>query len=73
MVEILLELLLKHRGKVLGVLAGLLLGWMLITRGFWATLLLLLLLAAGYFLGRLVDEEGSFWAALDRLFPPRSR
>ncbi len=73
MLEMLLELLLQHRGKVLGVLLGLLLGWMLVTRGFWATLLLLLFLVVGYFLGRLVDEEGSFWGALDRLFPPRSR
>ena len=37
----LLELLLPYRGRVVGTLAGLALAWLLVTYGFWRTLVIL--------------------------------
>ena len=57
-VEEILAIFIEHRGKILCGLGGFLFGWLLITRGLAATLLLCLCVALGYFVGKKVDAGG---------------
>lgn len=56
MEKFLATLLTEHRGKCIGILSGLLVSILFITVGFWQTLLVLLFIAAGYVIGRSVDD-----------------
>lgn len=55
----LLELLLRYRGRVVGTLAGLILAWLLVTYGFWKTLVILAFGVLGYLVGAERDRRGS--------------
>lgn len=55
----LVEDLFRHRGKVIGTLLGLILGWMVIEYGVIRTLFVAVCLAAGYVLGSRYDRGGS--------------
>lgn len=50
------EWLYRHRGKVIGTLLGLLLGWMIIAYGVFKTLFIALCLVGGYIVGTWIDE-----------------
>lgn len=52
----LLEDVVRHRGKVIGTLLGLVLGWMVIEYGVIRTLFVVACLAVGYALGRQWDR-----------------
>ncbi|MBE3573928.1 MAG: DUF2273 domain-containing protein [Firmicutes bacterium] len=69
----LLRLILKHRGKIVGVLLGLLLGWISIAYGIIKALFVGLLVLAGYYLGSRVDNRESLSDALHKLLPPGDR
>jgi len=47
-----------HRGKIIGGLVGLLLGWLTVRYGFWRALLFTLFVAAGLGIGAMIDREG---------------
>lgn len=68
-----LEQLLRHRGKVIGTLLGLVLGWMVISYGLFKTLVVVAFLVVGYYIGALIDGDdpaaGNGW----RLFGRRRR
>lgn len=53
----LLQDLLRHRGKVIGTLLGLILGWMVIEYGVIKSLFVVVALAVGYVLGGRYDRE----------------
>lgn len=55
----LLEDLLRHRGKVVGTLLGLVLGWMVIEYGVIKSLFVVVCLAVGYALGSRQDREST--------------
>lgn len=55
----LLEDILRHRGKVIGTLLGLVLGWMVIEYGVIRTLFVVVCLAVGYVLGSRYDRGES--------------
>lgn len=57
----LLEQIFRHRGKVIGTLLGLLLGWMIIEYGVIKTVFVALCLVAGYAIGSRIDRGGSNW------------
>ncbi|MFM1653076.1 DUF2273 domain-containing protein [Brevibacillus sp. B_LB10_24] len=63
------ELLLEHKGKVLGVLAGLLFGIIFLIVGFWKTVVFILFVAAGFFIGRKLDDKEDLREILDRILP----
>lgn len=62
-----LAIFLAHKGKILCGLGGFFLGWLLITRGLAATLLLCICVLLGYLIGKNIDEEGEWGEALKRL------
>lgn len=55
----LLEDILRHRGKVIGTLLGLILGWMVIEYGVIRALFVVVCLAVGYVLGSRYDRGES--------------
>lgn len=58
----------RHKGKLLGICIGLAFGWFAITYGFWKAVFVALCIAAGYLVGKRLDERVD-WARLwDRLF-----
>lgn len=63
------ELLLQHKGKVLGVAAGLFFGFLYLLVGFWDTLVVILLVTAGYYIGRKYDQKEDLRDILDRILP----
>ncbi len=58
-----------HRGRMLGVLLGLILGAMFLTMGFFRTIFLLILMTGGYILGQKVDDKEDIMELLDRILP----
>jgi len=48
----------EHRGKVVGVILGLLFGSLTAVWGFWKALFIALCVAAGYFIGCYLDGKG---------------
>lgn len=73
MIEELIGLLIRNRGKLVGALLGFVVGWLLLTRGLMATLLLALCVGFGYYMGKKVDEEGDLRELFNRLLPPYRR
>ncbi|MPL84348.1 hypothetical protein SDC9_30313 [bioreactor metagenome] len=63
----------NHSGKIIGVVAGLLIGIFIIVFGFFRTLFVLLCVAAGYIVGKRIDEKEELTDILDRLLPPGYR
>lgn len=51
-----LHWLFEHRGKVVGTLLGLLLGWMIVAYGVFKTLFVAACLIGGYVVGTWLDE-----------------
>lgn len=54
----LLSDLVRHRGKVVGTLLGLILGWMVVEYGLFKTLFVAVCIGLGYVLGSRADREG---------------
>ena len=52
------ELLRKYKYRIIAVIAGILLTILLLTIGFWRTLLLAAIVAVCYFIGMLLDNGG---------------
>ena len=59
-----------HRGRMVGVIVGLLIGIMFLTLGFFRTVFLLLLMSAGYMLGSHIDNKEDLMDLLDKILPP---
>lgn len=60
----------RHSGKIVGVVIGLLAGVFIITFGFFRTLFVFFCAAAGYVIGKRIDEKEDIMDILDRLLPP---
>ncbi len=58
-----------HRGRMLGVLVGLIIGAMFLLLGFFRTVFLLILMSGGYILGQKVDNKEDIMELLDRILP----
>lgn len=52
------EFFLKYKWRIIAVAAGILLTILLLTIGFWRTLLLIAIVAVCYFIGTLLDNGG---------------
>ena len=66
--NILSELLVKHRGKTIGVGLGLIASILLVSFGFWKTLLKVLCIGLGYLLGKSIDDDKNIELWLKKLF-----
>ncbi|WP_232696097.1 DUF2273 domain-containing protein [Brevibacillus daliensis] len=64
-----MELLWEHKGKLLGILAGFLFGLIYLFVGFWDTLVFLVLIGTGYYIGRKLDRKEDLREILDRILP----
>lgn len=71
--EEILAIFIEHKGKILCGLGGFLLGWLLITRGLAATLLLCICVGLGYFIGKKIDDEGELSGILKRFLSSHRR
>lgn len=49
----------KHRGKVIGIILGLLVALLWITLGFWKMLFIAICIVIGYFVGKCFDDGGN--------------
>ncbi|HZJ58390.1 MAG TPA: DUF2273 domain-containing protein [Clostridia bacterium] len=58
-----------HRGRILGVSLGLLAGIIIVTMGFWKTVILALCAGIGYWIGGMTDRQERFIAFLDKILP----
>lgn len=63
-----LELLNRHRGKVVGIILGLFFGWLVIKYGIFKTFFIALCAGIGYFIGKRLDECVDFKDLLSNLF-----
>ncbi len=65
--------LMVNKGKILGTLAGILLGWLTLQYGFLKAVFILLCLLAGYAVGASADQQGGLRNLAACLFTPRRR
>lgn len=63
------EILWEHKGKLLGALVGLLFGIIYLFVGFWNTLVMLVFVGTGYYIGRKLDNREDLRDILDRILP----
>lgn len=61
----------EHRGKAIGILLGLIASVLFVSYGFWKTLFVILCIAAGYIIGKKIDEDVDLELWLKNLFRPR--
>lgn len=66
-----LEFLTRHGGKVLFTALGLIFGLVVLSKGFFAAVFLLVCLLLGYVSGKRVDEGENLSRLWEKLFPPR--
>jgi len=61
----------KHRGKVLGILLGLIFGWFTITYGVIKAIFVAVCTSIGYYIGTRMDNGGNLWEDISRIFRNR--
>jgi len=62
------ELLKHHRGKMLGILLGLVFGLLTAFFGFWRAAFIVICIMIGYIIGKKLDEQKSFKSLLEKFF-----
>jgi uncharacterized membrane protein len=67
------EIVWEHKGKLLGVVAGLFFGILYLLVGFWDTLVFLVFVSTGYYIGRKLDQKEDLREILDRILPGKFR
>ncbi len=71
MLEQIIAGIIKNRGKVVGLLAGLAFGIMVIKVGFWQTLFVTICLGLGYVIGKRIDDNESLQEVIERIIKER--
>lgn len=56
----------EHRGKVIGIVLGLLAAIMIITYGFWKSLFIIFCIVVGYVIGKRIDEHKNFSSLINK-------
>ncbi|MBW5466526.1 DUF2273 domain-containing protein [Brevibacillus formosus] len=67
------ELMWEHKGKLMGVFAGLFLGIIYLLVGFWDTLVFVVFIGTGYYIGRKLDHKEDLREILDKILPGKFR
>ena len=68
--EIFNDLWENSRWRVIGVVAGLVIGILFLLLGFFQTIFLLICVGLGFFIGNKLDKKEDLMDFLDRLLPP---
>ncbi|MGI5911714.1 MAG: DUF2273 domain-containing protein [Syntrophomonadaceae bacterium] len=58
----------QHRGKVIGVVLGLLASLLFISYGFWRSVFIIIFIALGFFIGKEIDEKKNLEQWVKRIF-----
>jgi uncharacterized membrane protein len=66
--EVFANLWQNHRGKIIGVIVGLIFAIFVIAVGFWWTIFIYICMAAGYFIGKRIDNKIDLKKSFDQLF-----
>ncbi|MGI5891370.1 MAG: DUF2273 domain-containing protein [Bacillota bacterium] len=66
--KLLLYLLENHKGKIIGVILGLLFGICIVAGGFWAAVVILVCILVGYYLGKKSDDKVDFKEVVEKIF-----
>lgn len=67
------ELLWEHKGKILGILAGIFFGIIYLLVGFWDTPVFVVFIGTGYYIGRKLDHKEDLRDILDTILPGKFR
>jgi len=67
--EFLLNLFSKNQGKIIGSFIGLLLAILILIIGFFRTLIIVLFIFAGFYIGKKIDNKEDLVEFLDRILP----
>jgi len=62
------EIWYNHRGAFLGAIIAFVVGVLILTIGFWRTLLLVILVLLGFFIGSQLDERSALRSLWQRFF-----
>ncbi len=63
------EILSEHKGKIIGVAAGLFFGIIYLLVGFWDTLVFIIFVGTGFYLGKKLDHKEDLLELLDKILP----
>ncbi|MGD8191542.1 DUF2273 domain-containing protein [Brevibacillus ginsengisoli] len=63
------EILSEHKGKLIGVAAGLFFGIIYLLVGFWDTLVFLIFVGTGFYIGKKLDHKEDLLEILDKILP----
>ena len=66
--KLIVYLMTEHRGKVIGVLLGLLASILFISYGFWRTMFIMFCIFIGYYIGKKIDDNTNIEAWIRRFF-----
>jgi len=69
MLEKLLGCLEAYKGRTIGIILGLVIGWMILHYGWLATFFWIICITVGYIIGKRVDESEDWREILERIFP----
>ncbi|MGF9904880.1 DUF2273 domain-containing protein [Brevibacillus porteri] len=67
------ELMREHKGKLMGILAGVFFGIIYLLAGFWDTLVFVVFVGTGYYIGRKLDHKEDLREILDKILPGKFR
>lgn len=59
-----------HSGKIIGIVAGFVVGLMIIAIGFFQAMFVLVCMIVGYVVGKRIDDKEDLMEIIDRLLPP---
>jgi uncharacterized membrane protein len=66
--KMIVYLMTEHRGKVIGVLLGLLASILFISYGFWRTIFIMFCIFVGYYIGKKIDDNTNIEAWIRKFF-----
>lgn len=69
--KLLFYVLENHRGKVIGVIIGLIFGICIVAGNFWAAVVIIICLLVGFYIGKKVDDRVDFKQVVDKIFDKR--
>jgi uncharacterized membrane protein len=67
-----LYLITEHRGKMIGILLGLLASILFISYGFWRSLFVVFCILMGYVIGKKIDDHANLEVWIKNLFKEKS-
>ncbi|UOF90110.1 DUF2273 domain-containing protein [Fodinisporobacter ferrooxydans] len=59
----------KRNSRTLGLLSGIVLGFIYLIAGFWHTIMFVLFVTAGWYIGKVLDEREGWYDVIERIIP----